>query len=313
MASRFPIGVLLVLSACGGDPTGSPPKGLPPLDAVAARVRDTYQSEFGASVPRPAIFSDPLANNCLGVGYLTTVAYLPGAAPGTRRMHVMHLSRDGTSFATTHEGSSAYLWIVQVPPAGTFKVLTLVLEWPTRFTSAELPLLIEAQRVINQQHADFAVNKGYASPVVRFEFTNVTLPGPDVSDPREREFVIEALSAQGVDTAGVDFLAVINIDPARSEGGFASPSTYRPWFVYMGNYGEFTATVTASQVQNIANATYHHEIGHHWGWAHGWTPTCGDYRPFDPFITAPVLFGWEDTDLDGKPEILDPTPYGRQP
>ncbi|HSA55402.1 MAG TPA: hypothetical protein VLE53_06835 [Gemmatimonadaceae bacterium] len=302
---------LLILAACGSDPTGTPPKGLPPLDPVATRVRHAYQGEFNVSVPQPAIFNDPLANNCSGVGYLTTVAYLPGATPGARRMHVMHMSRDGTGFATTHEGSSAYMKIVQVPPAGTFKVLTVVLEWPTRFTSAELPHLVEAQRVINQQHADFAASRGYASPIVRFEFTNVMLARPDVADPRERDAVIEDLSVQGVDTAGVDFLAVVNIDPARPEGGFASPSTYRPWFAYMGNFGTFTSIVTASQVQSIANATYHHEIAHHWGWAHSWTPTCGTYRPFTPFITAPALFGWEDNDRDGTPEILDPTPYGR--
>ena len=32
---------------------------------------------------------------------------------------------------------------------------------------------------------------------------------------------------------------------------------------------------------------------------------------FEPFISAPILFGWEDVDGDGIPEILDDTPYGR--
>jgi hypothetical protein len=31
----------------------------------------------------------------------------------------------------------------------------------------------------------------------------------------------------------------------------------------------------------------------------------------EPFITSPILFGWEDVDGDGVPEILDDTPYGR--
>ena len=29
------------------------------------------------------------------------------------------------------------------------------------------------------------------------------------------------------------------------------------------------------------------------------------------FIAPPILFGWEDVDGDGVPEILDSTPYGR--
>src|SRR5262249_33583895 len=33
---------------------------------------------------------------------------------------------------------------------------------------------------------------------------------------------------------------------------------------------------------------------------------------FEPFLAAPVLFGWEVVDGDGGPEILDATPYGRK-
>jgi hypothetical protein len=30
---------------------------------------------------------------------------------------------------------------------------------------------------------------------------------------------------------------------------------------------------------------------------------------FEPFFVPPVLFGWEDVDGDGTPEIFDDTPY----
>jgi hypothetical protein len=50
----------------------------------------------------------------------------------------------------------------------------------------------------------------------------------------------------------------------------------------------------------------------YWGWETHWTPTCGGTRlGHEPFITSPILLGWEDVDGDGIPEILDDTPYGR--
>jgi hypothetical protein len=53
-------------------------------------------------------------------------------------------------------------------------------------------------------------------------------------------------------------------------------------------------------------------MAHLWGWDHEWSRRCGRApMPFAPFPAATQLFGWEDVDGDGVPEILDPTPYGR--
>jgi hypothetical protein len=37
----------------------------------------------------------------------------------------------------------------------------------------------------------------------------------------------------------------------------------------------------------------------------------GTQLGYEPFITSPRLFGWEDVDGDGVPEIMDRRPYGR--
>lgn len=286
--------------ACSSDPASSLPDE-PEPESVSSR----YLTEFGVLVPHPVVHA------CPGASYRTTVAYLPTGFPQTRMMYVMHLTLDGSDLATSRDGNSRYFRQVNTPPAGTFRVLTAVLLWPQTFTSAELPLLEAAQAVINQQHADFATSRGYAAPIVRFEFTNVTVPGPDAYAPKHPVLMLQLLAGQGVDTSGYDFFAVINIDPSRTEGGFVGLAESRPYPIYMGNYGVFTQRLTAAQVENVANAVYHHEVGHHWGWAHDWLSSCGSPAPFAPFITAPVLYGWEDTDGDGIPEILDSSPYDR--
>jgi hypothetical protein len=165
--------------------------------------------------------------------------------------------------------------------------------------------------MINEDHASFARSKGLA-PIVSFESTNVFLPGSQVSSPNTPSGILSALSTRGIATAGYDFVLAINIDPAKAEGGLAFTGSFNPALVYVGNYDRTRTRLTATQYYNYAATAYHHEIAHHWGWLHDWSATCGGVRlGFEPLISAPILFGWEDTDGDRIPEILDDTPYGR--
>ena len=117
-----------------------------------------------------------------------------------------------------------------------------------------------------------------------------------------------AVEQRGFAPASYQFIVSINLDPARSEGGFAGAAG----FVYMGNFGRWSRPLTAAEWVNVANAVYHHEVAHHWGWpgSHDWAPQCNGQSVYRPFIVPPILFGWEDVDGDGVPEILDATPYG---
>jgi hypothetical protein len=64
--------------------------------------------------------------------------------------------------------------------------------------------------------------------------------------------------------------------------------------------------LTPNDVQDIAYALFHHELGHAMGWWHSW----GGGPPGTRLITNPAFFGWTDLTGDGWPEILSPTPYG---
>ena len=81
----------------------------------------------------------------------------------------------------------------------------------------------------------------------------------------------------------------------------------------MGNYGHWKEPIGIRDWNAVARTAYHQLMAYQWGWERDWTPTCGGTKlGFEPFITAPILFGWEDVDGDGVPEILSKTPYGWQ-
>jgi hypothetical protein len=185
--------------------------------------------------------------------------------------------------------------------------------WPATVPEDSLPQWQSAESAINAAHADFAAARGYAAPIVSFESTNVFVPGTEFPG-NTRAAMVSMLNARGISTAGYQFLIAINIDPSKSEGGVTFPGTDDPVYVHVGNYFRAQARLTASEVSSVIATAYHHEVAHGWGWpgTHDWSPSCGGFTAdYAPFITAPVLFGWEDTDGDGVPEILDSTPYGR--
>lgn len=318
VVTRVIVGVVATafVPACGGSTPTAPhvatiAASAPPTEAVRAAVREAYLREFGEAVPQPAISSDPTSMDCHGLGYLMTVAYLPAGGP-SRRLLAMYMTRDGKSLVAGSDGRTKYDGgLVTVLPAGRFSVLTVLLTYAATIGPDTLTELDRAQQQVNSDHAAFAASRGYASPIVQFSFTNITVPGAEMPTPRSPSAVRAALEARGTSVLGYDFLVVINIDPALSDGGVSFPTVAAPHFVYMGNFGSWRSALVAANVDSIASAAYHHEVAHHWGWQHDWTPSCSNNKPFYPFITAPVLFGWEDLDGDGIPEILDPTPYGR--
>lgn len=286
----------VVLGTIAAAPVHAAPELPAPVDAaLETAVREAYEREFGEMVPRPAIYSDPRSVDCNGNGHLTTTAYL-----GNRRLMYLYLSRDGATVAFKDE------WSATLDPAGSFRVLTVLIDYPET-TRGRLALWEDAQAEINRNHAEFASARGYESPIVVFENTNLVIEPSQIRDPRDERDVMSAAKNHGVSPGEFDIIISINIDPESSEGGFAGGA-----FVYVGNYFGWQTSLTARDMDDIATTAYHHEVGHVWGWAHEWAPFCGATDlGFKPFIAPPVLFGWEDVDGDGVPEILDTTPYGR--
>jgi len=198
-----------------------------------------------------------------------------------------------------------------VLPAGTFRVLVVIAKHPATIGDSTLRHWEAAQAKINHDHAAFAASRGLPRSIVSFDNTNVLVDAGDIADARSPASVRAAVERGGLPTEPYQFIVSINLDPTRAEGGFAGADG----FVYMGNYGRWSQALTAAEWVNVANAVYHHEVAHHWGWpgSHDWAPQCHGQAAHRPFIVPPILFGWEDVDGDGVPEILDATPYGRLP
>ena len=197
-----------------------------------------------------------------------------------------------------------------VTPAGTFRVATVMVRYPQTIGSDAVALLESAQRQINDDHASFAKARGYSAPIVVFNNTNFVIDASQVVNARSILGVGVSLSQLGRSASDFDFVVSINIDPGQSEGGFSAVGP-TPAFIYMGNFSQWHAALSAADFTSVAGAVYHHEVIHHWGWpgTHDWQ-TCGGSFGFN-FRVPPMLLGWEDVDGDGVPEILDPTPYGR--
>jgi hypothetical protein len=283
----------------------SPGQSVVTWSAADIAVKAQYARLFQQDVEVPAVFSDPVRTLC-AVGHLTSTLYRR-SADGTSALYYLYASADGQQVATAVGPTRV------ITPAGHFKVLLAVVNWSATVTDNALPLLEAAEARINQDHIDFATSQGFAAPIVTFETTNVLLsPGAGLI-PRYEDSVRSAVVRLGFDPTAFDFLAVLNLDPTKLEGGFSLVGPMHPAFIYMGNYWPWTGPLTAADYVNVASAIYHHEVAHHWGWPadHGWPGDCGHTTP--PFLVAPVLFGWTDLDLDHVPEILDDTPYGGGP
>ena len=130
----------------------------------------------------------------------------------------------------------------------------------------------------------------------------------------------EVHAATGVDPARFDFLFEVDVDADNTVG--ASDFVYG---LLAGGGGialhaccesEYDVNVFSvameTDIHGVLVMDFNHELSHLFGLVDNYpyaTATLPDglvicdWIPYD-------LFGWSDTDGDGVPEIIDPTPYG---
>ena len=271
--------------------------------AIEGAVKAAYQREFGQTIVHPAIYNNPQAVNCTDAGHLTTTAYVRTGT--TTTLFSMYMSRDGATVTRKTRRS------VVLAPAGTIRILVVLIRYPETISADALALWEDAQKQINDEHAIFAKSRGYDAPIVVFDNTNILIDRVQIEDPHNQASVRAAAERRGFSPANYQIVMAIDMNPQEGAGGFSSEQS-----VYVGNYSYWKTPLDAAQWKMIAGTAYHHELAHHWGWpgTHDWAGSCGHQQvEYAPFIAPPILFGWEDLDGDGAPDILTEAPGGRFP
>lgn len=196
-------------------------------------------------------------------------------------------------------------------PSGAQTVLVLIVDYGDTNIREALAEWVAAQDSVNGDHRALAHALGYESPLVQFDNITVVVRSDSTSDPGNPDSAYATLRRQGYEPDSFNVVVSLLMTP-RNQGGGAN--TFRN-FVRLGCMycptppeGE-RLILTREMLDRVARVLYHHEIGHLWGWQHGW----GGGPERTRIITNPALFGWTDTDGDGIPEIIDPTPYGMSP
>jgi hypothetical protein len=264
------------------------------VSAIELAATAGFLREFGETIDRPAIRRDA----CATPARVTATAHLP-LVDGRSNSMVLRLSDEGVVLRKSSQ--------MVVTPHGRIRVLAVLVRHPETVASDGEAHWRKGVARINEEHAGYASARGYRAPLVVFETTTIVLEPWEVRDPRARQEVRMAVKGRGIGRDAYDVLMIIDLNPQNVAGGQAF---VRDREIYVGNYGRWTAPIGEGLWRMVAATAFHHEMAHLWGWEHDWS-SCERVPPFRPFITDPVLLGWEDTDGDGLPEIDDPSPYGR--
>jgi uncharacterized protein (TIGR03437 family) len=249
-----------------------------------------YQAHFGQHVPDPAYSYN--APGAAWPRFWTSTAYIGS------QLYRLYLLEDGTilfrNFQPAHR------------PYGTIRVAVVAIDYGnTNIGSVLQNLWMAAQNSVNAAYAQVSPPPGWPQPLVQFTNTNILAQSSQVSNPSDQNSIISFLTSKGYSASDFDVYVSLSLDPSHPAGGFESGN-----FIFMGYYfgAANYVTLDAGTLLDLAGSVYDHEMGHVFGWEHEWTPNYPAASP-NP-ITDPILYGWRDTDGDGTPEIIDPTPYG---
>jgi hypothetical protein len=277
------------------------------IDSVALALYENAAYPPAIRLPAPAIALDDR----------TIDANIP--RPPTHWISTAYVGTARYSFQIYPDGRVAESYWRQTPgdsarfpwPSGVQRVLNIIVDYGDTDIRDKLDMWVAAQDSVNGDHRALEASLGYRSPLVQFENTNVLVDRDSVLDPVNNDSVLANVLRVGHDPDAYDIILSMPMT-LDVQGGHASTLA---GVVVMGCYGcpppneDGIARLTRDALDGMANVIYHHEIGHLWGWRHEWGGGPRGTR----IITHPALFGWTDTDGDGVPEVIDPTPYGISP
>jgi hypothetical protein len=310
-------------------PTAINPALDPEREAIKAQVIKIFHDTYGLNLTappvmrkyRPGVPNDPWHS----VVYIGNWMYDLAVYPDRVEENVFPLNMQSDGSVPIQAGQKTY---PICRPAGTLKVLVALVDFQNLGVTKDqaLSALDTVAQDMNTKFAEYSTAGGAKSPILQLQIKGVYLsPPPTMPDHLLTPAIVKAVS--GEDPANYDLLVQIDLDgnntyrkvlAARNfetNGEMLSPCLGQSLSIWMSldTKDKALGVDTEKELERILS----HEILHTFGYPadHSWP--AGDGSLADPaddtdiFGWPTLMLGWTDTDGDGIPEIIDPTPYGR--
>ncbi len=299
----------------------------PPLGEAAARerFRQLFMQLYGVNIPYPSMqrFDFPeLPNRSRWIGDF----YYQGKREYIELFDDTHYELSGANYAgSAVRGSEPGFTLCR--PEGNYKILVVFVDYGNLAIDrpdalAQVPIFAEWT---NRLYDDFARSQGFASSPLHLEAQSAWISPPP--SPGNLLTAGQIRSSTALDPADFDLVMEIDLDQDNSVGkshwkgvldqgggialqgcGAYYDGDVNIWSIVMAS------EETQQQVEGALSMDFNHELSHIFGMMDNWpfrasAVTSPDGMRHDDWIPY-VLFGWTDTDGDGIPEIIDPTPYG---
>jgi hypothetical protein len=280
--------------------------------APQVQVIKLYQERFGLKLTHPALArhveADPAACRWVSAAYIENTLY---------EIHLFDDLRVVARARPVNRPASGGEQPV-TRPAGRYKMLVVfVNRGQAPLSEPEALLALQAARdEMEDTLARGAARFGSTTPILMVDVFGAyaraePATGPEILSPA----AIASLTRK--DPAAYHLIAQVELDPAkgvaaRTLRGFdgRKGSGVNIWMRAPDK--DHLATV-------LSRVLLDHQLNRAFGWDPAWPRGDGGFTDNNPVADSPpsalpsLLYGWADLDGDRIPEILDMTPYGREP
>jgi hypothetical protein len=301
----------------------------PPLDRSAAQLRfsELFKQLDGITIPAPSLQRFDFPQSPEYSRWISSIYY-----KGQRYYIELY---DDTHYVAeptlpysdpAHRINNSSFTLCR--PAGNYKILVVYVDYGNLTVDkadalTQVPIFATWT---DQLYNDFARSQGFSASPLSIQADGAWIATPP--SPGALLTRAQILAGTGIDASKYDFVIQIDLDQNNTTGlkhwpglldqgggvalqgcgAYDKSGEVNIWSVVMQTRG------TKDFVHGTLSMDFNHELSHLFGMLDNW--------PFSPgSITSPdgarhddwipyVNFGWTDTDGDGIPEIVDPTPYG---